>query len=1222
MNDFELADRLFNGAGTRDQGSARQSYSIEGVARSDSSEGSVEVSLEGDTVSGNGMQAVPMPTGVAVKKGQRVIVTVSGNSPVVTGVIGWGDTVMSDLSEASDMIDQISGDVEQAKQDADQALKEAQDAASSAAQGVQEAKDAASAAADLAQEAKDTADSFQGQITDVTTEVNGVKQDMTSLTSKVSGAVETAEGAMEAASSAQQDLNGFKTTVSQTYQPKGDYATSSDLESYATKTELEQTAGEITSSVEAVTETANSALTQSSEAKQTADKVQTTLTTDYLSKNDASKTYASQAQLTATSESLTASISEVSTTADAAMEKATTVEQTADGLSAQITSVSKAASDAKEAADGAVKQVATLEATVDGIKTKVETAQETADSAVSAASAAQQDINGFKTTVSNTYETKADADAAMEQEVLNRNSAIEQSASAVKSEVSESYLSKSEAEKSYTAKSTFEQTTSSITSSVSEAYDLADSAMQKATTVEQTANGLTARVTDAEGDIAQLKLDSSGFEIRLDSSVKSTQVQYAVGTSSTTAPQTGWSATSPVWQEGRYVWQRTVTTLNDGSQSVSNPVCIQGAEGPKGAKGDTGSQGPKGDTGPQGPQGEKGATGSQGPKGETGDTGPQGPQGEKGDKGATGATGPQGADGKDGRGISKSTITYQAGTSGTTIPTGSWSSSVPSVSAGQYLWTRTVVSYTDGTSTTSYSVGRMGQNGAQGPKGDTGATGPQGPQGDKGDKGATGATGPQGPAGADGTDGRGIRSTTVTYQASTSGTTAPTGTWQTSVPSVAAGSFLWTRTVVTYTDSTTSTSYSVGKMGNTGAKGDKGDTGATGPQGPQGNRGATGATGPQGPAGEDGADGKMLYGTCSTAAATAAKTCSVTGFSLYTGVCVTVKFTYANTAANPTLNISSTGAKPIYVNGSAMTSAYYWVAGASVMFVYDGARWVVADSGALAKASAAAKTATNYLNFSSAGLVVGTNSSGTSSSSGLQGNVLLDSDGMAVRDGTTELARYGASSIELGINSPSSFIDMCQSKVRISVQNPTGNRSQPIISGDGLTFATKHPGTAGWVDSSIGVDELVRLYKRIAGIGEAISINCNAINLTLVNQFQQGTFNTENYEGNDMASAYYTLTSSGVTVKTAGVYLISVYAMFYQVAEGDLCHFGVGSSASSILTECQQNMNSNWGSCSKVEAKFIEANSVLRPYYKCEQGPGSRMSGALLSLVKLTNASI
>lgn len=59
-------------------------------------------------------------------------------------------------------------------------------------------------------------------------------------------------------------------------------------------------------------------------------------------------------------------------------------------------------------------------------------------------------------------------------------------------------------------------------------------------------------------------------------------------------------------------------------------------------------------------------------------------------------------------------------------------------------------------------------------------------------------------------DGRGVASTTVEYQASTSGTTVPTGTWSTTIPSVAQGSYLWTRTVITYTDNTQSTSYSVG----------------------------------------------------------------------------------------------------------------------------------------------------------------------------------------------------------------------------------------------------------------------------------------------------------------------------------------------------------------------------------------------------------------------------
>ena len=61
-----------------------------------------------------------------------------------------------------------------------------------------------------------------------------------------------------------------------------------------------------------------------------------------------------------------------------------------------------------------------------------------------------------------------------------------------------------------------------------------------------------------------------------------------------------------------------------------------------------------------------------------------------------------------------------------------------------------------------------------------------------------------------------VVSTVIEYKSSTSGTTPPTGTWQSTIPSVAAGSYLWTRTTITYTDETTSTIYCVGKMGNTG----------------------------------------------------------------------------------------------------------------------------------------------------------------------------------------------------------------------------------------------------------------------------------------------------------------------------------------------------------------------------------------------------------------------
>ena len=62
-----------------------------------------------------------------------------------------------------------------------------------------------------------------------------------------------------------------------------------------------------------------------------------------------------------------------------------------------------------------------------------------------------------------------------------------------------------------------------------------------------------------------------------------------------------------------------------------------------------------------------------------------------------------------------------------------------------------------------------------------------------------------------------VSSTSVTYQASTSGTTTPTGTWQDSVPSVEKGQFLWTRTIVTYSDGKTTTSYAVSYSGSNGA---------------------------------------------------------------------------------------------------------------------------------------------------------------------------------------------------------------------------------------------------------------------------------------------------------------------------------------------------------------------------------------------------------------------
>lgn len=87
----------------------------------------------------------------------------------------------------------------------------------------------------------------------------------------------------------------------------------------------------------------------------------------------------------------------------------------------------------------------------------------------------------------------------------------------------------------------------------------------------------------------------------------------------------------------------------------------------------------------------------------------------------------------------------------------------------------------------------------------------------------------------------------------------------------------------------------------------------------------------------------LNYGTCSTAAGTAAKVVSLSGFKLQTGAEVTVRFTVTNTASNPTLNVNGTGAKPIRYLGAAVAAGYL-AAGRIYRLLYDGSYWnIVGD---------------------------------------------------------------------------------------------------------------------------------------------------------------------------------------------------------------------------------------------------------------------------------------
>lgn len=437
----------------------------------------------------------------------------------------------------------------------------------------------------------------------------------------------------------------------------------------------------------------------------------------------------------------------------------------------------------------------------------------------------------------------------------------------------------------------------------------------------------------------------------------------------------------------------------------------------------------------------------------------KGEAGAKGDKGDTG------------KGVKSTAVTYQVSSLGTAIPAGTWSSSIPSASAGQYLWTRTVITYTDNTTSTIYSVSRMGTNGTNG---------------------------------ANGTNGKSIGSVVNYYlaTASSSGVTTATSGWTTAVQSVsAAKKYLWNYEVVKYTDGTVASttmpcvigSYgdqgSKGDKGDTGAKGDKGDKGATGPQGPQGpqgvkgdkgpqgDKGATGATGPQGPQGAAGKDANQvvhtvngngksnLYVEFATIKITGSYANQPTTFKLggrgFETTDVQFSFISANNS-DPGLDfLRSSGEWSLWIYKKTTSTwglitrlnerwghlrVFNYTQGSGPYTVtWTSTKLASLPSGSInANPLQAAKTATNFMQFTDGtGLEVGNKTSG--SWSGYRTKISASAFEILNRAGTT-LAYYGDKLIQLGKNAKDAVIELCGGVGKILVETKSGNAALSIQS--------------------------------------------------------------------------------------------------------------------------------------------------------------------------------
>lgn len=522
----------------------------------------------------------------------------------------------------------------------------------------------------------------------------------------------------------------------------------------------------------------------------------------------------------------------------------------------------------------------------------------------------------------------------------------------------------------------------------------------------------------------------------------------------------------------------------------------------------------------------------QGPKGDKGDPGEQGLRGLQGDKGDQGIQGPKGADGKDGK-----TTYFHIKYSAVSNPTyASQMIETPS----KYIGTYVDFTQTDSDDPKKYSWQQL--EGSQGPQGKQGISGTNGADGKtsylhikysndggktftgnsgedigayigtcvdyaKDDptsvgtykwakiKGEAGAKGDKGDTGGTGATGKGVKSIVEQYYKSTSATAMSGGSWSTTYPGWENSKYIWTRSVITYTDNTTSTTTAVcvtgskGDKGATGAKGDKGDKGATGPQGPQGpqgvkgdkgpqgDKGATGATGPQGPQGAAGKDANQvvhtvdgngesnLYVEFATIKITGSYANQPTTFKLggrgFETTDVQFSFISANNS-DPGLDfLRSSGEWSLWIYKKTTSTwglitrlneswghlrVFNYTQGSGPYTVtWTSTKLASLPSGSInANPLQAAKTATNFMQFTDGtGLEVGNKTSG--SWSGYRTKISASAFEILNRAGTT-LAYYGDKLIQLGKNAKDAVIELCGGVGKILVETKSGNAALSIQS--------------------------------------------------------------------------------------------------------------------------------------------------------------------------------
>lgn len=207
-----------------------------------------------------------------------------------------------------------------------------------------------------------------------------------------------------------------------------------------------------------------------------------------------------------------------------------------------------------------------------------------------------------------------------------------------------------------------EQTVDGITQTVSNVETKVEQVESKTDTAQNTANEATEKAENAQtiannANTSAQEAQEAVEEVR-GQTIYQVDVMYALSSSSAQAPTTGWQTIAPEWEEGKYMWQKTVTTYGDGTKKESSATCITGA---KGQNGENGTDGEKGDTG---------------------------------------------------TGVTSIIEEYYLSTSSTSQIGGTWKTTQDTWTSGKFIWTRNKITWTNNTVTYTEPILATGLNNA------------------------------------------------------------------------------------------------------------------------------------------------------------------------------------------------------------------------------------------------------------------------------------------------------------------------------------------------------------------------------------------------------------------------------------------------------------------------------------------------------------------------------